>query len=204
MPKHKLAVLASGNGTNFERLAQACQKSEIPESQIVCLIADRACGATSRARRLGIASFVLEPKKFPDMESWSKALLDSLKKQDAGLILLAGFLRKIPPALIKAYPAKILNIHPALLPKYGGQGMYGRRVHEAVLASKEIETGVTIHVVDEEYDHGPVIWQEKIPVLPTDTPETLQFRIHEIEHRAYPKAVAFYLKHISQKRAPLR
>lgn len=125
-------------------------------------------------------------------QSLSMEILQTLQKHQIQGILLAGFLRKIPPVLIQAYPDKILNIHPALLPKFGGQGMYGLRVHQAVVAAKETESGCTVHLVNEHYDEGAILLQKKVPVLPHDTAEALQDRVKEIEKPAYLEAVLGY------------
>ncbi|MBI4669962.1 MAG: phosphoribosylglycinamide formyltransferase [Elusimicrobia bacterium] len=193
-----LGVLASGNGSNFERLAQAVLSSEIPNAQIACLVTDRECPALDRAGRLDIPFFIFKPVDFALAVEWTGAITDCLKNHKVELVLFAGFLRKIEQPLLAAYKNRILNIHPALLPGFGGKGMYGRRVHEAVIAAGVKESGVTIHVVDEQYDHGPVVWQERIPVEPTDTPETLEAKIHQLEHTAYPRAVAQYLKQMAE------
>ncbi|MBI3292599.1 MAG: phosphoribosylglycinamide formyltransferase, partial [Elusimicrobia bacterium] len=115
-----------------------------------------------------------------------------LEARQVDLVCLAGFLWWLDAEFIQRFRDRILNIHPALLPKFGGKGMYGRRVHEAVLASGEKESGCTVHVVDEEYDHGPIVLQAKVPVLPTDTPETLAVRVQEQEHRLYPEAIRVF------------
>lgn len=147
-----------------------------------------------RAERLGIPAQVIPPSNWRTPHEWAQALLSGVQARHIDLILLAGFLRKIEEPLLNAYKGRILNIHPALLPRHGGPGMYGMRVHQSVLKCGDTETGVSIHVVDQEYDHGQVIWQEKIHVEPRDTPESLATRVHELEYIAYPKAVTEYLK----------
>jgi phosphoribosylglycinamide formyltransferase-1 len=112
-----------------------------------------------------------------------------LREKNIDFIVLAGFLWKIPPALISAYPSRIINIHPALLPKYGGKGMYGHFVHEAVIAAGDTESGITIHFVDEQYDHGGTIFQATCPVSPSDTPESLAKKIHVLEHENFPRVI---------------
>lgn len=190
----RLGVLCSGRGSNFERIVQACKSGEIPDAEVVCCVLDRPAGAQEIAKKYGIDCMTLEPKNFPDRLAWMRQIADELKKRKTGLVVLAGFLRKIEKPVLEAFPKKILNIHPALLPAFGGAGMYGIKVHEAVLASKVQESGVSIHLVDDEYDHGETIYQEKVPVMDGDTPEALQKRVLEAEHRAYPKAIAEYIR----------
>lgn len=192
--KVNIGVLCSGNGTNFEQIALAVQKGEIPNARIACLILDRQAKASEVANRLGIESLLLEPKDFPDVVNWMGAVKKELLKRDIGLVVLAGFLRKIEAPLLEAYPKRVLNIHPALLPKFGGKGMYGMKIHESVIASGSKESGVTVHLVDEFYDHGPIIFQEKIPILPGDTAESLGAKVLAMEHSVYPKAIASYIQ----------
>ena len=196
--KIQLGVLCSGRGSNFERIVKAARSREIPSAEVVLCLADRPAPVQELSETLGVECLLVEPKNYPDQLAWTRAMVLELKKRNVELIVLAGFLRKIEKPLLEAYPQRILNIHPALLPSFGGPGMYGLKVHEAVLASGAKESGVTIHVVDEVYDHGPVILQEKVPVLEGDTPETLQGRVLELEHRLYPRAIAKMLKSIEQ------
>jgi phosphoribosylglycinamide formyltransferase-1 len=126
-----------------------------------------------RAARLGIEGMVLSPLDFPDRVAYYERVAAELEKRNVQVVCLAGFLLKLEPNLIKRFPGRILNIHPVLLPKYGGAGMYGHHVHEAVLAAGEKESGCTVHLVDEEFDHGPILAQKRVPVFPGDTPDTL-------------------------------
>lgn len=183
-------------------MAEACRSGEIPGARITCLITDRLCGALDRAKGLAIPAFTLEPKQFPNTDEWTNAMTERLRHCGVHVVCLAGFLRKIGPGMLAAYPSRILNIHPALLPRFGGPGMYGRRVHEAVINAGETQTGVTIHIVDKEYDHGPVLWQERISVASGETPQRLETKIHELEHRVYPKALAEYLNKLRQNGFP--
>lgn len=138
-----------------------------------------------RAKNHGIRTYIFNRQQFYETDLISGLL----EKNGVTFIVLAGFLWLVPDAILNAYPRRILNIHPALLPKYGGKGMYGMKVHEAVLRSGDPESGITIHYVDEHYDEGSIVFQAKCPVLPGDTPETLASRIHELEYRHYPEII---------------
>jgi phosphoribosylglycinamide formyltransferase-1 len=142
-----------------------------------------------RAWDLGVMSYLFNGRQLRDGE-----VLDELQRQAIGLVVLAGFLRLLPKEMVAAYPGRILNIHPALLPKYGGRGMYGMHVHRAVIAAGEQESGITIHYVNERYDEGEHLFQAKCPVLPDDTPERLAERIHALEHQHYPRIVEEVLR----------
>lgn len=193
----RLSVWVSGSGSNLERIIQACQKKEIPAA-VVLVVSDRpGILALQRAVRHSIPSEVVSRKDYESEGAYALALLELLKKYQADLICLAGYLRKVPDEVVRAYCGRILNIHPALLPKYGGEGFYGRRLQEAVLAAGEKESGATVHYVDEQYDHGSIILQKKVPVLPTDTPETLAERVHPIEYEIYPQAIHLVLEKLA-------
>ena len=148
----------------------------------------------TRAKNAEISTFVFKEKKYESKSEASQDLLEKLKEYKIDFIALAGYLRLLSPELISAYNGKIINMHPALLPKYGGQGMYGRYVHQAVLASGDKETGVTFHIVDEAYDHGRIIEQFNLPVLENDTPESLQERVLIKEHEEYPKILGKFIR----------
>jgi phosphoribosylglycinamide formyltransferase 1 len=189
--KVSIGVLASGGGSNFEALACAVREGKIPGADIGLLIVNKpGAGALDRAKRLGIEALVLEPKSFPDRASFYDRAADAFDRRGVRLICLAGFLLKLEPNFLRRFPGRVMNIHPALLPKHGGAGMWGHHVHEAVLAAGEKESGCTVHWVDEEYDHGPALAQARVPVLPGDTPDALAARILEEEHRLYPATVA--------------
>jgi phosphoribosylglycinamide formyltransferase-1 len=178
----RIAVAVSGRGSNLEALLRALGPDA--PAEVVLVVSDRA-GATglTRAQDRGIPAQVLSQPA--DGDEWVRLL----QRCQADLIVLAGYVRLVPAAVIAAYPGRIINIHPALLPDFGGKGMYGRRVHQAVLASGVRETGATVHLVDEVYDRGAVLAQARIPVLPDDTPERLAERVLEVEHRLLPAAV---------------
>ncbi len=194
LPPTHIGVLASGGGSNFEALARACREDRLAGGTISLLITNKlAVGALDRAMRLGIEGMVLSPLDFPDRVAYYERVAAELEKRNVQVVCLAGFLLKLEPNLIKRFPGRILNIHPALLPKYGGAGMYGHHVHEAVLAAGEKESGCTVHLVDEEFDHGPLLAQKKVPVFPGDTPDTLAARVLIEEHRLYPQAVRDFI-----------
>jgi len=185
-----IVVFASGSGTNFQAVIDAVESGEI-KARIRGLVASKpGIGALERARNHGIEHRILAPSDFETGDAYVSALLELLEKWNTDLIVLAGYMLKIPAPVIERYPQRIINIHPALLPKYGGKGFYGTRVHEAVLEGGEEESGCTVHYVTEEYDDGPIIAQKRVPVKEADDPETLAARVLEQEHRLLPKVVA--------------
>ena len=178
----RIAVAISGRGSNLEALHQALKSGAAAE--IVLIVSDRADAAgLERARQWDIPAEVLPQPA--DGALW----IALLRRYAVDLVVLAGYLKLVPANVIAAYRGRIINVHPALLPAFGGRGMYGRRVHEAVLASGARETGVTVHLVDEAYDHGATLAQARVPVLPGDTPEVLARRVLELEHRLLPAVV---------------
>ncbi|MGP1578159.1 phosphoribosylglycinamide formyltransferase [Porphyromonas endodontalis] len=180
----RIAILASGNGSNAENLILQ-QPSDLLQYPLI--ITDNAqAGVLQRAERLGVAAHVFSRADFRE----GTAVLQLLQDEKIDAIVLAGFLSRIPQNIIEHYPSHIINIHPALLPRFGGKGMYGHFVHEAVLAAGEVVSGITIHYVDAEYDHGSTLCQATCPVYPSvDTPDSLAERIHHLEHLYYPVAV---------------
>ena len=177
----RVAVLASGGGTNLQALLDALHDN--PLARVVRVVTNRPeAGALERARRSGVLTTVL---KDPDDPAELLAALDP----GVDLVVLAGYLKLVPPPVVARFRWRMINIHPALLPAHGGPGMYGRRVHEAVLASGVAESGVTVHYVDEQYDRGAIIAQARVPVQPGDTPQTLAARVLEAEHRLLPLVV---------------
>lgn len=180
----KIAVFASGAGSNAQKIIDRFRQADkVHVSLIVCN--KPGAGVWNIAERENISSLLIEKEKF----FRGNAYTDELKEADIDFIVLAGFLWKLPEALIRAYPGKIINIHPALLPKYGGKGMYGHHVHQAVINNKEKESGITIHYVDEQYDHGDIIFQATCPVPESDTADTLAQRIHQLEHEHYARVI---------------
>jgi formyltetrahydrofolate-dependent phosphoribosylglycinamide formyltransferase len=188
-PVTHIAIFASGAGSNAQQIINRfAGSSTVKIALIVCN--KPGAGVLAIAEKHGIAALVIEKERFFK----SDAYLPQLQQQQIDFIVLAGFLWKVPAALIAAYPQKIINIHPALLPAYGGKGMYGHFVHEAVIANKETQSGITIHYVDEQYDHGQIIMQATCAVTGTDTPETLAQKIHVLEHRHFPEVIADLLQ----------
>ena len=189
-----IAVLVSGGGTNLQALIDAGNAGEIPEGRIALVVSSReGAYALRRAERAGIPSRVLRRRDFSSQDGYDSALLALLERERIGLVILAGFLTIIGPRVIGAYRNRILNIHPSLIPSFCGEGMYGLRVHEAALKRGVKVTGATVHFVDEICDGGPIILQKAVPVLPDDTPETLQRRVmREAEWKLLPKAAALF------------
>jgi phosphoribosylglycinamide formyltransferase-1 len=179
----RIAILASGSGTNAQRLVEHFRDHPLATVALIGCDQPRA-GVLQRAWDLGVPSYL-----FNNAQLKSGALLRELQGQVIDLVVLAGFLRLVPAEMIKAFPDRIINIHPALLPKYGGKGMYGQRVHEAVIASGETESGITIHLVNERYDEGRTLFQASCPVRSSDTADDLAQRIHALEHEHYPHIV---------------
>lgn len=188
----KIAVLVSGSGTNLQSLIDNCESGFIPGKIRIVLSSKGDAYALERARKAQIETLVIERKNFSGDEEYSAVILKEVKARDIDLICLAGFLKKLGVNIVRAYRNKIMNIHPALLPEFGGSGMYGLNVHKAVLSSNNKYTGCTVHFVDEKYDHGQIILQEKIAVLENDTPETLAERVLKLEHKLYPEAVRLF------------
>ncbi len=186
----KLAFFASHNGSNAQAIMDACATGRI-KAQPVLLISNNAdSGALARARREKIHAFHLSSKTHPDPAELDSTILELLVKHEIDLVILAGYMRKLGPLTLTRYWGRVLNIHPALLPKFGGKGMYGMNVHYAVIQSGEKETGATVHVATENYDEGPIVAQKRIPVLRSDTPEALATRVLVIEHTLYVETVA--------------
>lgn len=184
MTTQKIAIFASGSGSNAEQIALYFAQNANVEVALIFSNNPKA-GVIERARRLHTPVVLFDKKTFYD----TPKILQILQNQQIDLIVLAGFMMLVPKALVKAFPNKIVNIHPALLPKFGGQGMYGHFVHQAVVAAGETESGITIHYVNEHYDEGTIIFQATCPVLPTDTPDDVAQKIHVLEHCHYPKII---------------
>lgn len=175
-----IAVFVSGNGTNLQRIADFFQNDD--NVNIVCVVCNNpAAYAVQRAEKMNIPVIMVDKKTLND-ESFVKLLQD----KGVDFIVLAGFLLLIPASLVNAYPNKIVNIHPALLPKYGGKGFYGEHVHEAVVAAHEPVSGITIHYVNEKYDSGDIIFQAQVPLADDETPDSLAAKIHQLEYEHFP------------------
>jgi formyltetrahydrofolate-dependent phosphoribosylglycinamide formyltransferase len=187
-----LAIFASGAGSNAQKIIDHFRNSQT--ARVVLIVCNKAnAGVTEIARREQIPLLMIEKERF----FRGDAYVQELKNAETGLIVLAGFLWKIPQALIDSFPRRIINIHPALLPKYGGKGMYGHYVHESVINAGEVQSGITIHYVDEHYDNGDIIFQTACPVLDGDTAENLAHRIHELEHLHYPQVIERVVEEIT-------
>lgn len=180
----KIAIFASGSGSNAENIVQYFAGNAKFEFSLI-LSNKMDAFVHERAKKLNIPSFTLSKESFCD----ATEILNLLKQYEIDCIVLAGFLLKISDKLVNAFPERIINIHPALLPKFGGKGMYGDRVHKAVIESGETETGVTIHYVNENYDEGNIILQAKCAVFPSDTAETIAEKVHALEYVYFPKAI---------------
>ncbi len=181
----RVAVFASGGGSNFQALVERAR-----QYRVAFLVCNRPrAGALDRAKNLNIPAYILAPRIFGDENLYADAVLDLLHKENIGLIALAGYLSKIPARIIGEFQGRILNIHPALLPRFGGKGFYGSRVHRAVLEANETVSGATVHFVDEDYDTGPILLQKKVPVLADDTPDSLAARVLRVEHDLFPDAI---------------
>jgi len=182
--KKKIAIFASGNGSNAENLIHYFKNSDFAEVALI-LTNNKKAGVIDRAARLNVPVFEFSKE---DLHS-GKAVIEKLATFTIDWIILAGFLLRFPETLLKKYPNKVVNIHPALLPKYGGKGMYGMHVHNAVVENNEKETGITIHFVNEKYDEGEIIFQAKTKVLDSDTPVSVAEKIHELEQLYFPKVI---------------
>jgi formyltetrahydrofolate-dependent phosphoribosylglycinamide formyltransferase len=185
-----IAIFASGAGSNAKKIIDYFNGRE-KKGKVSLIVCNKAgAGVLDIAKEYGIDTILIEKDSFFTKETY----VNDLKKREIDFIVLAGFLWKLPSSLIKAYPNKIINIHPALLPKYGGKGMYGNKVHEAVIAAREKESGITIHYVDELYDHGNIIFQATCSIDAAETANSLAEKIHVLEHQHYPRTIEEILK----------
>ncbi|MEO9887214.1 MAG: phosphoribosylglycinamide formyltransferase [Balneola sp.] len=189
-----LVVFASGSGSNFQSLIDAIRDEKL-DAKIAGFISNNSNAfSVQRAIENNIPVLTTSPSNFDSEDEYTQNILIHLEEWNADLLILAGFLKKIPLKIIKKYENRILNIHPSLLPKYGGKGFYGSKVHEAVIQNNETESGCTVHVVTEEYDDGPIIGQSKVEVLPSDSAEDLSKKVLEQEHKLFPEVIQKYLK----------
>ncbi|RIV70881.1 phosphoribosylglycinamide formyltransferase [Flagellimonas aequoris] len=180
----QIVILASGSGSNAENIITYFQES--PGIEVAAVLTNKKeAKVLERCDRLGVPAFYFNRTSFTN----SNAVVQVLKGFSADLVVLAGFLWKIPENMIAAFPNKIINIHPALLPKYGGKGMYGERVHQAVKENSETETGITIHYVNEHYDEGAIIFQAKTAVNPSDDANSIAEKVHQLEYEHFPKII---------------
>ena len=188
MPTLRLGFLVSHGGSNMQAILDACKAGRLDAVPCVVISNNSEAMALQRARREGIPAWHISGATHPG-EAEDREILRVLTAHGVDTVLLAGYMKKLGPATLGAYRGRILNIHPALLPKFGGEGMYGKRVHEAVLAAGETVTGVTVHVVDALYDHGRVLAQREVAVEPGDTPDSLAARVLVQEHRRYAETL---------------
>ncbi|MCR5216426.1 MAG: phosphoribosylglycinamide formyltransferase [Lachnospiraceae bacterium] len=192
----RIAVLVSGGGTNLQAIIDGVKDGSIPNTQIAAVISNNAGAyALERGKQNGIESILLSPKDFPDREAYNEALLATIDSCNVDLVVLAGFLVKIPEQVVQKYSHRIINIHPSLIPSFCGVGYYGLKVHEAALARGVKVTGATVHYVDAGMDTGPIILQKAVYVQEGDTPEVLQRRVmEEAEWKILPQAIAMIAK----------
>ena len=188
-----VAVFGSGRGSNFAAIVRAIQEGRIGEVRIAVVISNNAdAGILEIARKHGIPALHLNQRQFGDEHLFSAALINMLRHHGTDLIVLAGYMKRVPTPVIGQYRNRIINIHPALLPKFGGAGMYGMHVHKAVIAAGEKTSGATVHIVDEEYDHGSVLLQKSVDVEPGETPGTLAAKVLVVEHEILPEALRLF------------
>jgi phosphoribosylglycinamide formyltransferase-1 len=190
MKFERLGFLASHNGTNMQSIINACRRGRLAAQPVVVISNNGSSGALERAENEGIPAFHISSRTFPDPDDLDRAICETLKRHEADLVILAGYMKRLGPRTLAEFKGRIINIHPSLLPKYGGRGMYGKKVHEAVLAAGDKETGVTVHVVNEDYDAGPILKQVKVPVREGDTVRSLADRVLAVEHETYVETLA--------------
>ena len=185
----KIAIFVSGGGSNFKAIYNNIENGNIPGLIQLVITNNPQCNAKKFALSSGIETVIVNDQKYPNNKDRENIILDHIQNSNIYLICLAGYMKMIPQNIIKFYHNKILNIHPGLLPRFGGKGFYGIRVHKAVLDSREKFSGATVHFVDEIYDNGPIIAQRKIPIKYNETPESLEKRILKIEHEIYSEVI---------------
>jgi phosphoribosylglycinamide formyltransferase-1 len=186
----RVGVLASGSGTNLQAVLDKISSGELNADIVVAVSNNSDSLALERARKSGIEAVHWSEKKAGSPGQFVQGMLSILRTARVDLVVLAGYMKLLPKEVVSAFPGQIINIHPALLPKFGGPGFYGIRVHEAVIAAGEKESGATVHFVDTEYDHGAILMQQTVPVLRHDTPEQLRERVLAVEHELLPAAIA--------------
>jgi phosphoribosylglycinamide formyltransferase 1 len=186
----KIAVFASGSGSNAEKIIEYFQKKPVARVEII-LSNKKDAFVLERAKKFDIPTYVFDRHELYNTDK----IIGLLSAHHIDLIVLAGFLWLVPDNMLLNYPRRIINIHPALLPKYGGKGMFGPRVHEAVVANKELYSGITIHYINEQYDEGDIIFQAKCDISPTDDAETVAQKVHALEYEHFPKVIENLLQH---------
>jgi phosphoribosylglycinamide formyltransferase-1 len=193
--KCRLGILLSGRGSNFAALQKAISSGTLIHAEVAVVVSNHpdAVGL-SVAESQGLKTVALDKSKFESRQAFDQAITDALQAHQVDLVILAGYDRILGNALLAAYPGKILNIHPSLLPAYGGKGMVGHKVHQSVLENNETESGCSVHLVTEIVDGGGILGQSRVPVLSTDTPETLAARVLEQEHQLYPRVIGEFIQ----------
>jgi len=186
----RVGFLASHGGSALAAILDGIREGSVPAAPVVVISNNSGAGALVHARCAGVPAVHISSATHPDAAGLDMAIRSTLQQYGAEVVILSGYMKKVGPRTLERFRGRILNTHPALLPKFGGQGMYGIRVHEAVLAAGETVTGVTIHLVDEEYDHGALLSQREVPVLPGDTPESLQERVKSAEGGLFVQTLA--------------
>jgi phosphoribosylglycinamide formyltransferase-1 len=189
MKRPRLGFLASHGGSNMQAIVDACKEGRLHAELAVVISNNSESTALERARREGIPRYHLSSATHPDPAQLDAAIMRALEDHGVDLVILAGYMKLLGPQTLARYRGRILNIHPALLPRFGGKGLYGKKVHEAVLAAGERVTGVTIHLVDERYDAGPIVAQSEVPVLEDDTVDSLAARVLEREHQLFAETL---------------
>ena len=190
----KLGFLASGRGTNMQSIIDACKTGSLNAVPAVVISNNAGSMALERAGKEHIPAVHLSSRMFTDEDELDKRITETLRQHGVELVVLAGYMKKLGPGTLTAYAGRVINVHPALLPRFGGQGMYGDNIHRAVLAAGETETGVTIHIVEDKYDSGPILAQRTVRVEPGDSVETLRNRVLTVEHELYVETIGDILE----------
>ena len=185
----KIAIFASGGGSNFKAIYEKIISGEIPAEISLVVSNNPNCGTINFAKKNALLTLIVNKTRYPDKYSLNMILKQNLLRADVDLICLAGYMKMIPKNIVDHFKNCILNIHPALLPNFGGKGFYGMKIHEAVIQSNAAESGATVHFVDNKYDHGPIIAQQKVLILNTDDAGILAKKVLKVEHKLYPEVV---------------
>ena len=185
----KIAIFASGGGSNFKAIYEKIISGYIPAEISIVVSNNPNCGAINFAKKNTLHTFIVNKNRYPNSDTRNMILKQNLLNSDVNLICLAGYMKIIPENIVNHFKNCILNVHPALLPDFGGKGYYGMKVHEAVIQSNAVESGATVHFVDDRYDHGPIVAQENVTVKGDDTANSLAEKVLAVEHRIYPKVV---------------
>jgi phosphoribosylglycinamide formyltransferase-1 len=184
----RIAIFASGQGTNAENIARFFHDSDIATVSLI-VTNKKDAGVVEKAHKLGIRCIVVSPKELS-----ADTFMETLKTQKISFIVLAGFLKQLPARLLEAYDRAVINVHPSLLPDYGGAGMYGMHVHRAVVENEDEESGISIHYVSEGYDEGEIVFQESVEIDFEDTPEDVQYKVQQLEYKHYPEVIEYLLR----------